>query len=147
MFSNEGTSYKDIEIKNPQDMFKNTEFLGVDKNDKEPDIIGYAHIHTPLIVKYKNKTIFNTGSVGIPIEMRNLDEKDENNKFSTVASYMILEGELDSMEQGNISFTQVRVKYDIEKEIENINNSDMPNKRNIIKSLRTAISEENIQNI
>ncbi len=142
MFSNKTNTYQKIEIINPEKMFENTEFLGKKKEDKQPDIIGYGHIHTPLIVKYKNKTIFNTGSVGIPTEMLNLDDKDETNKFSTVASYIILEGELGSKEHTNISFTQVRVKYDIETEIENIKNSDMPNKNNIIKSLRTAISEQ-----
>ncbi len=129
-----------LEITNPNDMFENTEFLGIDENDEKPDIIGYGHIHTPLIVKYGNKTIFNTGSVGIPIEMQNSDENDLNNKFSTVASYIILEGEYNSREHKNISFMQVRVNYDIEKEIEKINNSDMPTKEQIIKSLKTAIS-------
>lgn len=142
MFSNTRNSYKNREILKPEKMFENTEFLGKSKNDKIPDIVGYGHIHTPLIVKYKNKTIFNTGSVGIPTEMLNLDETDETNKFSTVASYMILEGEFESKEYSDISFTQVRVKYNIEEEIENIINSDMPNKNNIIKSLKTAISEQ-----
>ncbi len=145
MFSNEKTSYKNKEILNAGDMFKNTEFIGKSKEEREPDIIGYGHIHTPLIVKYKNKTIFNVGSVGVPTEMSNLNEDDETNKFSTLASYMILEGDLNCIEHKNISFTQVRVKYNIEEEIENIMKSDMPNKNNIIKSLRTAISEEQMK--
>lgn len=142
MFSNKNTIYKNKEILDPQKMFDNTEFLGLNKNDKEPDIIGYGHIHTPFIVKFKNKTIFNTGSVGIPIEMLNSDENDETNKYSTVASYIILEGEFGSKVHDDISFTQVRVRYNIEKEIQNIQNSDMPNKDIIIRSLRTAISEK-----
>lgn len=146
MFSNSKTSYKNKEILNAEEMFKNTDFIGKTKDDKEPDIVGYGHIHTPLIVKYKNKTIFNVGSVGVPTEMLNLEENDETNKFSTLASYMILEGNLNSKEHKNISFTQVRVKYDIESEIQNVLNSDMPNKQNIIKSLRTAISEEQMRN-
>lgn len=142
MYSNKDTSYKNMEITDTNMMFKNTKFLGLTDNDKEPDIIGFGHIHTPFIVKYKNKTIFNTGSVGVPIEMENFDDNDKTNKFSTVSSYMILEGDYESKEHENISFMQVRVIYDIKKEIENINNSDMPNKTNIIRSLKAAISEE-----
>ena len=128
------------EITDPSKMFKNTEFLGVKDEIIEPDIVGYGHIHTPLLVKYKNKTIFNTGSIGVPVEMQIIDENDENNKFSTVASYTILEGDYGSKEYGNISFTQVRVIYDIEKEIEILKASDMPNREGIIKSLKTAMS-------
>ena len=137
MYKNEESNRK---IVDPELMFKNTEFLGATENEKEPDIVGFGHIHTPLIVKHKNRTIFNTGSVGVPVEMLNLDENDENNKFSTVASYMILEGEYGSMVNSNISFTQVRVIYDVEKEIEILKKSDMPSRFEIIKTLRTAIS-------
>ena len=51
---------------------------------------------------------------------------------------MILEGELDSKKLSSISFTLVRLPYDIEKEIDYLDDSDMPNKDIIIKSLRTA---------
>ena len=127
-------------ITNPDDMFKNTEFLGLNKDDKEPDIVGYGHIHTPMIIKHKNRTIFNTGSVGSPVEMGLTDTEMDENKFSTVASYMILEGDYNSKIHSNISFTQVRVIYDIEKEIELLKKSDMPGKTKNIKILKTAIS-------
>ena len=53
-----------------------------------------------------------------------------------MSSYMILEGELDSKELSSISFTLVRVPYDIEKEIKYLEASNMPNKEIIIKSLK-----------
>lgn len=146
VFSNDITSYKNKVITNPEEMFKNTEFLGLAQDAQEPDIIGYGHIHTPLIFKYGNRTIFNTGSVGVPVEMSNNNRDDEKNRFSTVASYMILEGEYNNKEFGVISFTQVRVPYDIKREIKNIVDSDIPNKKNIITSIETAISEEIMNN-
>ena len=96
MFSNKGTQYAGTELKGPEDLFKNTEFIGKTSKDPEPDIVGYGHIHTPCLVRYKNKTLFNTGSVGIPVEMMNSDVDDKSNKFSTLASYIIIEGNYNS---------------------------------------------------
>lgn len=138
MYGNSDTRYNNLVINNAEDLFKNTEFLGKTASDPIPDIVGYGHLHTPNLFRFKNKTIFNVGSVGIPIEMMNENEKDETSKFSTMASYMILEGELNSKKLSSISFTLVRIPYDIDKEIKYLNNSDMPNKEIIIKSLQTA---------
>ena len=119
-------------------MFDNTEFIGKSQSDLIPDIVGYGHIHTPNLYKFKNRTIFNTGSVGAPNEMENEGNEHKTNSFSTLASYVILEGDLNSKEIGNISITNVRVLYDIEKEIENLEKSDMPNKEKTIFCLKTA---------
>ena len=126
-------------IRNPMDMFKNTEFIGKTENDPIPDIVGYGHIHTPNIFRYGNKSIFNTGSVGIPVEMINEDEDDETNKFSTMASYAILEGNLNSLNLDTFSITLVRIPYDATEEIKALEDSNMPNKELIIKNLKTAI--------
>ena len=126
-------------IRNPMDMFKNTEFIGKTENDPVPDIVGYGHIHTPNIFRYGNKSIFNTGSVGIPVEMINEDENDETNKFSTMASYAILEGNLNSLNLDTFSITLVRIPYDATEEIKALEDSNMPNKELIIKNLKTAI--------
>lgn len=139
MFSNKGTRYEGNELENPEDLFKNTEFIGKTIDDPEPDIIGYGHIHTPCLVRYKNKTLFNTGSVGIPVEMLNSDIKDKSNKFSTLASYIIIEGDYNSKELGSISFNLVRVPYDIQKEVDALKDSNMPNKDMIIRSLTGAL--------
>ena len=118
MFSNKGTQYAGTELKGPEDLFKNTEFIGKTSKDPEPDIVGYGHIHTPCLVRYKNKTLFNTGSVGIPVEMMNSDVDDKSNKFSTLASYIIIEGNYNSKELDSISFNLVRIPYNIQKEID-----------------------------
>ena len=139
MFSNKGTRYEGSEINNPEDLFENAEFIGKSESDPIPDIVGYGHIHTPFIFRFKNKMIFNTGSVGIPVEMLNNDINDKSNKFSTLASYIIVEGNYDSKDLGSISFNLVRVPYDIEKEIKFLEDSNMPNKDIAIRSLRGAL--------
>ena len=124
---------------NPLDLFSNTPFIGKGPSDPIPDIIGYGHIHTPNIVRFKNKTIFNPGSVGIPIEMQNKDNIfDETNRFSTVASYSILEGNFNSKVLSPISISIVRVPYDISYEISDLAKSDMPGREKIIFNLKTA---------
>lgn len=138
MHPNSDTIYFNKIILNPEDLFKNTQFIGKTENDPVPDIVGYGHLHTPNIFRFKNKTIFNVGSVGVPVEMENEGEETDSSKFSTVASYMILEGNLNSKELSSLSFTLVRVPYDINKEIEYLEASDMPNKEVIIKTLKTA---------
>lgn len=139
MFSNEDTKFAGKELHSPEDLFRNTEFLGKSIIEREPDIVGYGHIHTPFIVRYKNKTLFNTGSVGAPVEMLNYDINDSSNKFSTLASYIIIEGYYGNKELGEISLNLVRVPYDIKKEVEDIKNSNMPKKEMIIKSLIGAL--------
>jgi len=139
MFSNSETRYSAYELFNPMDLFANTSFIGKTPQDKVPDIIGYGHIHTPNIFRIKNKTIFNPGSVGVPIEMENMGNfNDETNRFSTLASYNILEGKFNSKVISPISITLVRVPYDIEKEIEDLKNSDIPSREKIIFHLKTA---------
>lgn len=141
MYSNQNTLREVIELSSPMQLFENTEFLGKTQYDPIPDVIGYGHIHTPNVFRYKNKTIFNTGSVGMPIEMANDNNlQNADNRFSTLASYIILEGIYGSKELSTFSINLVRVPFDIEKEIEYLENSDMPGKDKIIKSLRTASS-------
>lgn len=139
MFSNKSTEYAVTEIQNPEDLFKNTKFIGKSTNDPEPDIVGYGHIHTPCLIRFKNKTLFNTGSVGIPVEMLNSDLNDKCNKFSTLASYIIVEGNYNSKDLSSISFNIVRVPYDIEKEIKDLEASNLPIKNMVIRSLKGAI--------
>lgn len=138
MFPNSDSIYFNKIITDPMDLFKNTEFIGKDENSTIPDIVGFGHLHTPNIYRFGNKTIFNVGSVGVPVEMMNEAEENNTSKFSTMSSYMILEGELNSKKLSSICFTLVRLPYDIDKEISYLKNSDMPNKEVIIKSLKTA---------
>ncbi len=138
LYSNAENDYATKELKNIDDMFRNTPFLGKKAYDEEPDIVGFGHLHTPAIYKYKNKTLFNAGSVGSPNEMQNEGNDDKTNAFSTMASYIILEGMLDSKELAPINISSVRVPYDIEKEIAVIEKSNMPGKEKSIFCLRTA---------
>lgn len=137
MYKNVGR-YKDYEIIDPDLMFENTPFLGKTSNDKVPDIIGYGHIHTPNLFRHKNKTLFNPGTVGIPMELSNTDKQDESIKFSTLSSYMILEGEYNSKELNSLSFNLIRLPYDVQEEINSLSLSDMPDKEAIINKLKTA---------
>jgi protein phosphatase len=139
MFSNKNSKYQNLEIHNPNRLFKNTSFIGKTDKDPVPDIVGFGHIHTPFLVRYKNKTIFNAGSVGVPVEMHNNSVTDKGNKFSTVASYTIIEGYIGETELKSISFNSVRVPYNIKKEVEDLEKSDMPNKEIIIRTLLSAI--------
>lgn len=122
----------------PMELFENTKFIGKDKTTPTPDVVGYGHIHTPNVLRIKNKLIFNTGSIGVPVEMYNLNNFEESCKFSTVASYAILEGNYGSKDLSTFSISIVRVPYNIEAEIKSLEESDIPNKQTIIASLKTA---------
>ena len=74
----------------------------------------------------------------MPIEMLNDNFFDKTNKFSTVASYIILEGNLNSRDFSSISFNLVRLPYDIEEEIKLLEKSTLPNKNKVITELRSA---------
>ena len=140
LHSNAENEYANFEILNPMKLFENTSFLGKSDIDPVPDIIGYAHIHSPNIFRFKNKTIFNTGSVGLPIEIDS-DEKDADfSHFSTISSYIILEGILDSKELSSYSINLVRLPYNLEQEIINLKNSDIPDKDLLLKNLSKAMS-------
>lgn len=139
MYDNSDSPYQNLVIKNPEDLFKNTDFIGKTDKDPIPNVVGYGHLHTPNLFRFKNKTIFNVGSVGIPIEMMNISEDDKTNRFSTMASYMYLEGNFNSRKLDSFNITLVRIPYSIAAEIKALENSDMPNKEMIIKSLKTAI--------
>lgn len=104
-------------------------------------MFGYGHIHTPNVIRYKNKTIFNPGSVGIPIEMLNTEEDAKTSQFSSLASYIILDGIYGAEQLGPISFNLIRLPYDINKEIEYLKATDMSGKDKVIKSLLTAIPQ------
>ena len=70
--------------------------------------------------------------------MENDGNENNTNSFSTLSSYVILEGNIGSKELGPLAITNVRVPYDIEKEIKSLEESDMPYKERSIFCLRTA---------
>ena len=115
--------YNNKIIINPMELFNNTDFIGKSKNDKIPDVVGYAHLHMPIIFKVEDKIIFNTGSVGASYN------KGE-------ANYTILEGDLNSLKINNMSISNVSIYYNLEKEIKYIEESDIPTKDDIIAYLK-----------
>lgn len=82
------------------------------------DISIYGHIHLPFMQKMWNRILLNPGSVGNAIDIYRNEKLDGDIGNTTVASYLILSGCLDSMNRDDpISFEFVNVKYDIEKEL------------------------------
>ncbi len=89
------------------------------KNDSQ--IYIYAHIHKPYIRYINGKVILNIGSVGLP--------------FDGVAksSYGII-----TIEENGFSTSIERVHYDIEKVVEQYNDSEYPNAEMMIQVLKKA---------
>ena len=81
----------------------------------------------------------------MPIEMLNDDFNDETNKFSTVASYILLEGALNSKTLSPISLTLMRIPYDLEKEIDLLKKSSLPSRDRVIQELRSATNYSNMK--
>lgn len=101
-------------------------FMATKTLNKEADVVGYGDIHGAHIDNFSGKTIFNTGSVGNPLEI-------------TQASYAIIEGEYKSKKNSPFTISLIRVPYDIELAVKHANESDMPDKQEYINELRTAI--------
>jgi protein phosphatase len=107
-------------------MFQNTPLTGFDQ--PEPDIVGYADIHTPYLLPlyYDHKTLFNDGSVGNPLDL-------------PLACYVIMTGTLDSRRVSAFSIDFVRLPYDIEREIEEARDVGVPDVDAYAVELRTAV--------
>ena len=71
--------------------------------------------------------------------MMNSDVDDKSNKYSTLASYIIIEGNYNSKELDSISFNLVRIPYNIQKEIDDLEASNLSNKSIVIQSLKGAL--------
>jgi len=107
-------------------MFDNTDFTG--HEHPQPDVVGYGDIHAAYMLPIYDhqKTLFNTGSVGNP-----LDEP--------TASYVILTGTRGETKKTRFSLDIVRVAYDIDAAIEEARASEMPLLEPYENELRTAI--------
>jgi putative phosphoesterase len=87
----------------------------------DADLFIYAHIHKAFIRTLDGKMVMNLGSVGMPFD------------GVRKASYAIVE-----IQDGSFSASLIKVNYDIEKVIQQLNNSDYPNKAFLIKVLSEA---------
>jgi len=79
-------------------------------NKKEAHIYIYGHTHKPYIKFFDNKCVANTGSVGLPLD------------GPAYSSYLILENEND-----NFYISIQKVKYDVDKVITQLKESNYPN--------------------
>ncbi len=109
-----------------QAMFENTPFTGMDV--PQPDIVGYGDIHVAYMRSLftVGKVLFNTGSVGNPLDL-------------PLASYAILSGKLDSQASAQFSIDFVRLPYDVEREIEEARRLSVPQVEAYAVELRTAV--------
>lgn len=103
-------------------MFTNTDFTG---DSVEPDVVGYGDIHGAYLKSFQHRVLFNTGSVGNPLDL-------------TLASYAILEGHYNSPNPGPFSVQLIRVPYDIELAIQQAAAEQMPELELYTNELRTA---------
>lgn len=91
------------------------------------DIVIYGHLHCPYMNKFYNKTLINVGSVGNSFDVIRSSEKDSDVMETTASHYLILDGEFGSKEYGaNFSFEFVRVFYDMDKELEDLDKNLEP---------------------
>jgi protein phosphatase len=112
-------------------MFENTPFTGYGRTPNgrtPPDVVGYGDIHATFArTLYRHqKTLFNSGSVGNP-----LDEP--------TAAYAILEGHLHSPTPAPFAVQIVRLPYDIERAITLAAEMEMPELEPYKMELRTAV--------
>lgn len=104
---------------------KETLFKDPRGENMEANVVGYGDIHGAYIDNFNGKTLFNTGSVGNPLEI-------------TQSSYAIIEGKYGNKENSALSITLVRVPYDIEKAVNIAAQSNMPDLQAYVRELRTA---------
>lgn len=127
--------YNSINIYNITENINNEiEEMFADINGIVPNVVIFGHIHSPFMYRLDNKMLINTGSVS-----NSCDIVTKNNETKLMSSYLIIEGEYNSKEVASISYEIVRLPYEYEKEIENLKNSDMPNKEMAIDEIITGI--------
>lgn len=107
-------------------MFENTSLTGTPLGNVQPDVVGYGDIHNAFIQYFHNKTLFNVGSVGNPLDLNQ-------------ASYVIMEGYYDERKLLPFSIHFARIPYDIERAVELAERSGMPFVEPYVYELRTAI--------
>lgn len=123
---------------NKYQLFEPTKNTG----NKVADIVLYGHLHAPFMNKMYNKTLINVGSVGNSFNVIRDDKKDSNVLETTAINYVILDGEYGAEEYGaKFSFEFVRVPYDIDKELEDLDKNIEPD------AYRGEIKEGRYRNI
>jgi protein phosphatase len=106
-------------------MFGDSMMTGPAPYGRLPDVVGYGDVHNAFVQHFPGKMLFNTGSVGNPLEIPQ-------------ASYAILEGDCGSREPGTFAVTLVRVPYDVEEAVRIATDARMPLLEPYVKELRTG---------
>ncbi|MCD7036148.1 metallophosphatase family protein [Metabacillus sp. GX 13764] len=104
-------------------MFENTELTGMD--EPQPDVVGYGDVHQAFVQHFHGKTLFNTGSVGNPLDLPQ-------------ASYAVIEGEIGMKEKAPFSIQLARVPYDIERAINIAREMKMPELAPYVQEITTS---------
>lgn len=89
------------------------------------DVAGYGDIHNAYHQHLDGRTLFNTGSVGNPLELPE-------------ASYVILEGVYGSEDPAPLNIQCIRVPYPIEQAVQDALESGMPHPESYILEIRTG---------
>ncbi len=103
-------------------MFESSNLCG---EPLQADVAGYGDVHNAYLQVLRGKMLFNTGSVGNPLDM-------------TQASYVILEGNYHSKQPAAFNLQHVRVPYDIELAVQHAKDERMPDSDAYILELRTG---------
>ncbi|MFI2101990.1 metallophosphoesterase family protein [Isoptericola sp. NPDC019693] len=103
-------------------MFAATELTGP---GAEPTVVGYGDVHDAYLETCRGRTLFNTGSVGNPLD-------------DPTPVYAILEGVPDSPDPAPFGIQHVRVPYDVEAELAVAREAGMPRNVEWEHELRTA---------
>lgn len=124
--------WKSSPVEEKNIMFEVPQIITVDTDSCKSDIVGYGDIHGSFIeTLHGGKILFNVGSVGNPCD------------HITMASYVVLEGILDSKDISSFSVQFQRVAYDIDLAIEYAKNSSLPTSEIYIQELTTAVYSSN----
>ncbi|MFD0694498.1 metallophosphoesterase family protein [Paenibacillus sp. GCM10027628] len=91
----------------------------------QAEVAGYGDVHNAYLQNLNGRTLFNTGSVGNPLDM-------------TQASYAILEGNEGSRLAAALNIQLVRVPYDIELAVQQAIDEEMPDLEPYLLELRTG---------
>jgi len=110
-------------LENHNRMFENTAFTG-DANT--PDVVGYGDIHGAYIQCFRDKILFNVGSVGNPLDINQ-------------ASFVVMKENVWPDGRATLDFSFRRAVYDIEKELKIAKSTDMPKFNEYKKELMTAV--------
>lgn len=93
---------------------------------RDADIVGYGDIHIAYMENFKNKVLFNVGSVGNPLDM-------------PLAAYAVLEGVYGSQVESGFSVQFYRVPYNKELAISIARSTNMPETEAYVMEVKTAV--------